>query len=644
MTSKEASHGFKGLECYVLDQYIVEKPAETEKKDQAKVEEKGKKGKKKRPHYKVDKVKLCLPYISMSAGSPPVCNYTNCKFSHDVKAYMDIKPQDVGTVCPIFASLGHCERGITCRFAGSHLDENLNNLKNEEIYTGKPQTRIQIDKESVTKLRKHDYDFGPADKACNQSFDILRKREENEKLLAEEKERLANVEATGENGLKTVEDETEETKCSDPDSEKVKLEDKDKLSNDEASDKVQNIDIDEIKGPETKKAKLEDTLSNSCPDLKESAPEKNIGFAPTEDLIPLKPKEKKKLDWKDKLYLAPLTTVGNLPFRRLCKTLGADITCSEMALGLPLLQGHGAEWALLQRHHSEDFFGVQVCGCSPPQMSRVAQLLEDKVDCDFVDINMGCPIDLVFKKGMGSGLMIRHRPVEIISRTMASLMSRPLTIKMRTGVYKDKNVAHTLFPKLETLGVAALTIHGRSREQRYTKLADWEYIKECRETVDIPVFGNGDILNYEDYYAHKNSSGVDGIMLARGALIKPWLFTEIKEKRHWDISSSERLDIVKDFANYGLEHWGSDDRGLETTRKFLLEWLSFAYRYVPFGILKCPPQRINERLPFYAGRNELETLLSSPNSKDWVKITEMFLGKVKDDFEFVARHRANSYG
>ena len=102
----------------------------------------------------------------------------------------------------------------------------------------------------------------------------------------------------------------------------------------------------------------------------------------------------------------------------------------------PCLQGHAPEWALMQRHHTEDFFGVQVCGCSPPQMSRVAQLLEERVECDFVDINLGCPIDLIFKKGMGSGLMLRKRPLEIISRTMAGLMTRPLTIKMRTGVYK----------------------------------------------------------------------------------------------------------------------------------------------------------------------------------------------------------------
>jgi len=597
-----------GLECEVLEQYrIKEEPkpvvvtvkneeenkSEDDNKDNNNKSNKDankKRGRNKnRPVFKVkNQVKICSTYLHAEPGVVPDCKYANCKYSHDIKGYLDSKPEDIGPECYVFKTLGYCPRGVTCRWASQHLDQDFRNIKNTQIYTGIPQEVNQISKDLTIKLRKKEYDFSLSDKACDLSFDIMRVREGKEK---EDKENSENK--TESNGVEEVQQESEDSE------------------------------------PAKKKHKF-------CED-------KPIGYAPDHDLIKLRPQEKKKLDFKDKLYLAPLTTVGNLPFRRLCKKLGADITCSEMALGLPLLQGHGPEWALVQRHRSEDFYGVQVCGCSPPQMARVAQLMEENVDCDFVDINMGCPIDLVFKKGMGSGLMVRNRPVEVISRTMSSIMSRPLTIKMRTGIYKDKNIAHNLFPKLEDLGVAALTIHGRSREQRYTKLADWEYIGQCKQTVNIPVFGNGDVLNYEDYVANKERSKVDGIMIARGALIKPWLFTEIKENRHWDISANERLDIIKDFCNFGLEHWGSDDRGLETTRKFLLEWLSFTYRYVPFGLLAKPPQRINERITAFRGRNELETLLSSPNGQDWVKITEMFLGKVKDDFQFVPKHKANSY-
>lgn len=190
-----------------------------------------------------------------------------------------------------------------------------------------------------------------------------------------------------------------------------------------------------------------------------------------------------------------------------------------------------------------------------------------------------------------------------------------------------------------------LTIHGRSREQRYTKQADWEYIKTVAETAaPMPVFGNGDILSYDDYKNALNTApSLSGVMIGRGALIKPWIFTEIKEKKLWDISSGERFDILKTYVNYGLEHWGSDNKGVENTRRFLLEWLSFLYRYIPVGLLECPPQKINERPPLFKGRNDLETLMASPSCADWIQISEMLLGPVPENFHFLPKHKANSY-
>ncbi|XP_056632218.1 tRNA-dihydrouridine(47) synthase [NAD(P)(+)]-like isoform X1 [Diorhabda sublineata] len=391
--------------------------------------------------------------------------------------------------------------------------------------------------------------------------------------------------------------------------------------------------------------KYVDYLKKNDKEINNDDQTKTCGAVTDEDLISVLQREKKNIDWKDKLYLSPLTTVGNLPFRRICKEFGANITCGEMAMCSSLLQGSPQEWALLKRHKSEDLFGVQLCANNPHLLAKCGQLLQNETNIDFVDLNMGCPIEMVYKSGAGCGLMRRTKVLESSVRSISTILDVPFTIKMRMGVYNNENIAHTLAPKLKEFGASLLTIHGRSREQRYTKSANWEYIETVAKAVDgLPVFGNGDILSYEDYVkARQTAPSTCGVMIGRGALIKPWIFTEIKEQKLWDISSSERFDIIKKYVNYGLEHWGSDNRGVENTRRFLLEWLSFLYRYIPVGLLETPPQKINERPPLYKGRDELETLMASPSASDWIKISEMLLGPVPDNFHFLPKHKANSY-
>lgn len=370
-----------------------------------------------------------------------------------------------------------------------------------------------------------------------------------------------------------------------------------------------------------------------------------IGPVLDEDIVKLLPRERKKINWTDKLYLSPLTTVGNLPFRRICKEYGADITCGEMALCESLLKGMKQEWALVKRHESEDLFGAQICGNNAYAIGKVSQLLKENTELDFIDLNLGCPIDLVYKKGGGSGMMHRIPALELSVKSASQILDIPFTIKMRTGVYQDKKIAHTIIPKVVDWGASLITLHGRSREARYTRLADWEYIEVCAKAASpCPVYGNGDILSYEDYVnSRKTAPNIQGVMIGRGALIKPWIFNEIKEQKLYDISSHERFEIIKKFTKFGLEHWGSDTQGVENTRRFLLEWLSFLYRYIPVGLLERPPQKINERPPLYFGRNDLETLMASGNCADWVKISEMVLGPVPDGFKFLPKHKANSY-
>lgn len=274
--------------------------------------------------------------------------------------------------------------------------------------------------------------------------------------------------------------------------------------------------------------------------------------------------------------------------------------------------------------------------------------MSENCDVDFIDLNIGCPIDLIFKQGGGSALIRRQNVLETIVRSCSKVLGdKEFTVKTRTGVYANKSVAHDLLPKLEKWGAAAVTLHGRSREQRYTKSADWKYIEQCATNIKrIPVIGNGDIFGIEDYQRIKEAAPhVSSVMIGRGALIKPWIFKEIKEGKTFDISSKERFEMMQKYVNYGLTHWGSDTKGVETCRRFFLEWQSFLYRFVPVGILANPPQKIQQRPEFdtYLGRDDLETLMNSRNCADWVKISEMFLGPVPEGFVFVPKHKANSY-
>jgi len=268
---------------------------------------------------------------------------------------------------------------------------------------------------------------------------------------------------------------------------------------------------------------------------------------------------------------------------------------------------------------------------------------------DFVDLNVGCPLDDINNKRMGAGLMKLPYHLRTILRGMHSVSNGiPVTCKMRKGFYHKQSNAKELIDALCSDGVSAIGVHGRSRQQRYRRPADWDYIAECVDVSGgrVPIIGNGDVFNFNDWYQGMERTKCDTIMVGRGALIKPWLFDEIKQRRTKDMAASERLAMLRRFVDYGLERWGSDQRGVDNTRRFLLEWLSFLCRYIPVGILERTAS-IHETAPrgmYYVGRNELETLMASRNVKDWVRITEMLLGPVADsDFVFVPKHKASAY-
>ncbi|KMZ64761.1 putative tRNA-dihydrouridine synthase [Zostera marina] len=577
-------------------------------------------------------------------GDVTACKYgANCRLSHDLDGFLKQKEEDLPGNCP-FLEIGECcPYGIACRYSGTHREAAVS--ATSTVLNIKLSETNSLNKDVQRHLWKNTFKFPMADAQL--------------KLLGLKKGNYSK----GNDEIKDIENGTDRshipTKCDDDDTISTIVDDapsKICVNNGSLEDAS---DVNDIR-PQ-KKAKI--PIDEEC-DITKT----DNGTAPMEiekhsrgetdslnqkgnstivDVFPtIHTREKKLIDFRNKLYLAPLTTVGNLPFRRLCKVLGADITCGEMAMCTNLLQGQASEWALLRRHSSEDIFGVQLCGAYPDTVARTVELINSECSVDFIDINMGCPIDIVVNKGAGSSLLTKPMRIKNIIQAASGTVDKPLTIKVRTGFFEGRNRVDSLIADISNWGASAVTIHGRSRQQRYSKVADWDYIHQCasKTSGSLQVLGNGDIFSHLDWNKHKSDCPkLSTCMIARGALVKPWIFTEIKEERLWDISSGERFDILKKFVHFGLEHWGSDSKGVETTRYFLLEWLSYTYRYVPIALLDVIPQRLNWRPPGYYGRDDLETLMASDSAADWIRISEMLLGKVPGDFGFAPKHKSNAY-
>ncbi|KAJ0971002.1 hypothetical protein J5N97_018961 [Dioscorea zingiberensis] len=583
-------------------------------------------------------------------GKADACRYGGkCRFSHDLDAYLAQKPADLEGTCPFASVKESCPYGLACRFFSSHSevvsskDENapkksseINGL-NKDLQKLLWKNKVSFPKASAqlkllglssgygskTKLDVNQVESHPASQNGSSNLQEHISNDMPCSLVSEMECASVCMEKESVDDASVVDDLRPSKKVKNPIDEKFNSSDMNGMCPVE-EDSVELVDRDQLE------EKPIDSVCSVKVDL---------------DLKPHL-REKKLIDFRGKLYLAPLTTVGNLPFRRVCRGLGADVTCGEMAMCTNLLQGQASEWALLRRHSSEEIFGVQICGAYPDTVARTVELIDRECTVDFIDINMGCPIDIVVNKGAGSCLLTKPMRMKGIIQAASGTVDKPITVKVRTAYFEGRNRIDSLISDIKTWGATAVTIHGRSRQQRYSKLADWEYINLCASKApdDLQVLGNGDIFSYHDWNMHisdcpKLASG----MVARGALIKPWIFTEIKEQRDWDISSGERFDILKDFVRYGLQHWGSDTKGVESTRYFLLEWLSYTCRYIPVGLLDVIPQRINWRPPSYYGRNDLETLMVSDSAADWIRISEMLLGKVPEGFSFTPKHKSNAY-
>ncbi len=307
------------------------------------------------------------------------------------------------------------------------------------------------------------------------------------------------------------------------------------------------------------------------------------------------------------VVMAPMTKGSNLPYRRLCVELGARVLVSEMVVARRLKQKRGSEFALIRRAPEEPCFGVQLAGNKPEETAWAAALVEAR-GADFVDLNLGCPIDHFTRMGLGAALARQPGRVATIVAAVRAAVQVPVTVKIRLGWNTGKRNYLELAKAAVDAGAGAITVHGRTREARYRHPADWAAIAEVAAAVPVPVVGNGDLLFAHEIADRLASSGCAGVMVARGALIKPWIFREASQG-HQDITAEERVAIYRRYVDLGLTHWGGDEHGRKRLREFVRWHAGFWCRYAPQRPDGTWPS-MQTRDSAFAARSPLEALLA----------------------------------
>lgn len=272
------------------------------------------------------------------------------------------------------------------------------------------------------------------------------------------------------------------------------------------------------------------------------------------------------------VLLAPMAGVTDKAFRVICKKYSKPgLVCTEMVSSKALYYGDEKTKKLLDTKGENIPISFQIFGSDPEIMGYAANLISNQAD--IIDINFGCPAPKVVKNGDGSKLLLNPELIEKIVKKVVENTNKPVTAKIRKGWNAENVTAVEVAKSIENAGASAITVHGRTREEYYSGQVDLDIIKKVKESVRIPVIGNGDIKNAEDARKMFEYTGVDGIMIGRATLGNPWIIGEIRNKLGQGedekvISNKQKLEVIKEHLKFEIEEKG-EYIGIREMRKHI---------------------------------------------------------------------------
>jgi tRNA-dihydrouridine synthase B len=307
------------------------------------------------------------------------------------------------------------------------------------------------------------------------------------------------------------------------------------------------------------------------------------------------------------LYLAPMAGITDYIFRGLCKELGADVLVTEFVSAEGILVADERTRHYTEFEDSHRTLGVQLFGADGKRMGEAARKIVDWKQPDFIDINFGCPVNKVVSKNGGSSLLRQCSLLSEVAREIVKAVPVPVTAKMRIGWDQDSINAVEVAKILEDQGIQAIAIHGRTRSQGYSGLADWDVIGQCAETVKIPVIGNGDISCGADVAKRRRETPVKGVMIGRAAMMNPWVFTEAKHylatgEQLPPASAEQRFSFIHRHAQTAVKsnRYGDEFQTMRSMRTRLMNYTKF----LPGG------KHLRQRFCHIASLTELDDIIA----------------------------------